>query len=320
MALAVTGSLALSPTASAEPSNPAPTPSSDQVAVGSVDITKTDPTGTRLAGAAFLLLDVTGQEAANGRTDARGQLTLAEIPAGVYRLRETSSGSLLHDTVPDQDVIVTPGGTTRLTIVDPFKQAHLTLQVKDDKTGKPLRGARVNIGSADTTLLTLTTGSEGTVSADLPITSLTTRFWAKQTKAPASYQLPKTAKTFTAGPAAQVTVTFNNSKIPAESRPPTGGLPSAQPTDTATSDKTTGSSQQDSEKGSARSETSAAPAVSPSTSERSSKPLTGTLAHTGADSSRWLLGAAAGLLAIGAGSAYAARRHRRRGDSEPATD
>jgi LPXTG-motif cell wall-anchored protein len=290
------------------------------MAVGSVAITKTDPTGTRLEGAAFLLLDVTGQEAANGRTDAQGQLTLAELPAGVYRLRETASGSPQHDTVADQDVIVTPGGTTRLTTVDPFKQAHLTLQVKDDKTGKPLSGARVNIGSADTTLLTLTTGSKGTASADLPITSLTTRFWAKQTKAPASYQLPKTAKTFTAGPAAQVTVTFNNSKIPAEPRPPTDGLPTAQPTDTATSDKDTGNTQQSDENRSARSETSATSAVSPSTSEKSSKPLTGTLAHTGADSNRWLLGAAAGLLAIGAGSAYAARRHRRRDDSEPATD
>ncbi|NYV73316.1 hypothetical protein HW445_03060 [Streptomyces sp. UH6] len=314
MALAVTGSLALTPTASAEAINPAPNSAAsaspdEKTTLGSVHITKEDPAGTRLAGTAFLLLDATGQEAASGTTDAQGQLTLAELPAGVYRLRETSSGSPLHDTVPDQDVIITPGGTTRLTIVAPFKQAHLLLQVKDDKTGKLLSGARVNIGSSGTTLLTLTTGPRGTASGDLPITSLTTRFWAKQVKAPAGYQLPKISKNFTAGPAAQVSVTFSDSKIPARPQPPTGGNPSSEPTDTVTNGKDTDSVALDSGRSSGQPESSPAPAGSAPEAGTKAAPR-GTLAHTGADRSRWLLGGATGLLVAGAGAILAARRRR----------
>lgn len=315
MALAVTGTLAFTPAASAEPSDPTATPTLAETAQGSVHITKEDPTGTRLAGAAFLLLDTTGQEAASGSTDVQGQLTLDDLPAGVYRLRETSSGSPLHDTAPDQDVIVTPGGTTRLTIVDPFKPAHLTLQVKDDKTGKLLPGARVNIGTADTTLITLTTGSKGTATADLPITSRTTRFWASQTKAPTGYGLPKTTKTFTASPADQVTVTLNNPKIPTHTRPSA----STQPADTATDDKVTSSTPQDSDRTSARPETSPASTTS-SSSETNPKPPAGALADTGAASSRWILGTAAGLLVVGAGAAYAARRRKHDEDTEQKTD
>ncbi|WP_226962743.1 hypothetical protein [Streptomyces sp. C8S0] len=58
----------------------------------------------------------------------------------------------------DQDVIVTPGAATRLTITDPFKAAKILLQAKDSKTGKLLPGATVNIGTGST-LLTLTTGA-----------------------------------------------------------------------------------------------------------------------------------------------------------------
>jgi uncharacterized surface anchored protein len=148
----------------------------------------------------FLLLDSTGQENGRGKTDAQGKLTFPDLAPGVYRLKQTASGSPLHEVVADQDVIVTPGTATRLTINDPFKAAKVLLQVKDDKTGKLMPGATVNIGTGTSTLLTLTTGAKGTASGELPVSSRRTQFWVKEIKAPAGYDLYKTTKTFTALP------------------------------------------------------------------------------------------------------------------------
>ncbi|MEV6291441.1 tRNA-dependent cyclodipeptide synthase [Streptomyces sp. NPDC051896] len=151
--------------------------------------TRADPAGDVLQGASYLLLDATGQEAGHGTTDAQGTLTFPGLTPGVYRLQETACGSPIHDVAADQDVIVIPGVTTRLAITDPFKAAHVLLKAKDAKTGKPLPGATMNIGSGDTTVLTLTTGPDGTAAGDLPVSSRTTEFWAKQIKAPAGYSL-----------------------------------------------------------------------------------------------------------------------------------
>lgn len=151
---------------------------------------------------------------------------------GVYRLKETASGSLLHEVAADQDVIVTPGATTRLTITDAFKAAKVLLQAKDDKTGKLLTGATVNIGSGDKTLLTLTTGAKGTASGELPVPSRKAEFWVKQIKAPRGYDLYKTVKTFAAGPAAPVTVTVTNAKTASTPKPDPSGKPADKPAPT----------------------------------------------------------------------------------------
>ncbi len=204
-----TAAVLATPAAAVAAPSPEPTPSSTggraeapTPEAGSVEITKKDLVGDVLSGAAFLLLDSAGQEAGSGKTDAQGKLTFPDLAPGVYRLKETASGSPLHEVVADQDVIVTPGATTRLTITDPFKAAKVLLQAKDSKTGKLLSGATVNIGTGDSTLLTLTTGAGGTASGQLPVTSRKTQFWVKQTKAPAGYDLYKPSKTFTAGPGA----------------------------------------------------------------------------------------------------------------------
>lgn len=136
----MTGTLTWAPSATAQsteptPASQAPTENPTPEA-GSIAIAKKDPAGDLLAGAEFLLLDTAGQEAGRGKTDAQGELTFPDLAPGVYRLTETTSGSPAHDVVADQDVIVTPGGTARLTITDPFKAAQLVLKTADDKTGK----------------------------------------------------------------------------------------------------------------------------------------------------------------------------------------
>ncbi|MGQ4482641.1 SpaA isopeptide-forming pilin-related protein [Streptomyces sp. SAS_276] len=318
-AAALTATLTCATAATAQPSEPTPsasaspaeTPATD---AGSVAITKKDTAGDILPGASFLLLDSTGQEAGRGKTDAQGKLTFPDLAPGVYRLKETDSGSPLHDVAADQDVIVTPGATAPVTVIDPFKPAHVTLKAKDNKTGKLLPGSTVNIGTGDTTLLTLTTGPKGTASGDLPISSRTTQFWVQQTKAPAGYTLYKPSKTFTAGPGAPVTVTVTNSKTETSPTPTSTKKPTDRPTDTASRpghEPTGGASIGTS----GRPTDSATSADAPSPTADMSREATptvpvGSLAHTGAEATPWLFGAAGTLTIVGAGTVLAVRRRR----------
>ncbi|MFJ9667689.1 SpaA isopeptide-forming pilin-related protein [Streptomyces sp. NPDC101219] len=325
VAAAVTGTLTWAPAANAQPSDPSPsasaaaadTPAPD---AGSVEITTRDAAGDVLPGAAFLLLDSVGQEAGRGTTDAQGKLTFPDLAPGVYRLKETASGSPLHEVVADQDVIVTPGATTRLTITDSFKVAKVLLQAKDDKTGTLLPGATVNIGTGTSTLLTLTTGDKGTASGELPVSSLNTEFWVKQVKAPAGYDLYKPSKTFTAGPGAPVTVTVTNTKTATSPKPHLSDKPTHKPTGTSTPADTPGNGTGGA-KPSARG-TGTPDADSSSTAAAvpvgDSSPPTpaGSLAHTGADAAPWIA-AGAGLLVIAGAVTVVAVRRRTAAEAEP---
>ncbi|MFF7290792.1 MSCRAMM family protein, partial [Streptomyces griseorubiginosus] len=245
VAIAVAGTFTWAPAASAQPSEPTHSPSVTPAETpapdaGSVEITTKDTAGDALPGAAFLLLDSVGEEAGRGKADAQGKLTFPDLAPGVYRLKETASGSPLHEVVADQDVIVIPGATTRLTVTDPFKAAKVLLQAKDDKTGKLLPGATVNIGTGTSTLLTLTTGAKGTASGELPVTSRKTQFWVKEIKAPAGYDLYKLSEAFTAGPGAPVTVTVTNSKTSTDPRPGPSDKPTHKPTNDPSASPTPG--------------------------------------------------------------------------------
>ncbi|MFI7364111.1 SpaA isopeptide-forming pilin-related protein [Streptomyces sp. NPDC050149] len=316
VAATVTGSLSWAPTASAQsPDSTLSTSASSapksagETESGGVAILKKDPGGDVLAGAAFTLFDSAGKEAASGKTNAQGQLALQDLAPGVYRLKETSSGSPLHDTVDDQDVIITPGADTPLTIVDPFKDASFLLKAKDDKTGKLLAGSTVNIGSGDKTLLTLTTGSDGTASGKLPLNSRTSSdFWVKQVKAPDGYEIYKPSKAFKAKPGDPVTVTVTNAKT-ATTPPPTEkptDKPTDKPSDRPTPDKpgkdedipTPSASDTDTQTTDEIASSTAAPAPA------------GSLAHTGADATPWVIGGAGVLICAGGGALYAARRRR----------
>ncbi|MFD4767210.1 MSCRAMM family protein [Streptomyces niveus] len=309
---AVTGTLLLAPAVSAQ--TPEPTPSTSgptkdiptEAETGGVRILKKDPGGDVMSGAAFTLLDTTGEVAGQGATDARGRLAFDDLAPGVYRLKETSSGSPLHDTVPDRDIIVTPGTTTPLTITDPFKAAKVYLQAKDDKTGKLLPGSTVNIGTGGETVLTLTTGAKGTATGELTVTSRTTEFWVKQIKAPAGYDLYKPAKTFTAGPGAPVTVTVTNAKTSTGSGTPPAPDPSGTPAPGEPDDNentpTPPGKHPDSD-------TTAPVTDNPEPSSTPPSPgADGALAHTGANATPWLVGGGGLLLATGAAAVAVARR------------
>ncbi|MFJ3656561.1 SpaA isopeptide-forming pilin-related protein [Streptomyces griseoviridis] len=326
VAVAAAGTLTWAPAASAQPSEPTPsasaapaeTPAPD---AGSVEITAKDTAGDVLPGAAFLLLDSAGQEAGRGKTDAQGKLAFPDLEPGVYRLKETASGSPLHEVVADQDVIVTPGATTRLTITDPFKAAKVFLQAKDDKTGKLLPGATVNIGTGDSTLLTLTTSSKGTASGELPVSSRKTQFWVKEIKAPVGYDLYKLSKTFSAGPGAPVTVTVTNAKTATDPKPD----PSDKPTHKPTSTPSTPADKPSSGTGGARpsapgtgtpdADSSSTAAAAPA-GDSTPKTPAGSLAHTGADATPWIA-AGAGLLVAGGVVTLVVARRRTADGSEP---
>ncbi|WP_044378692.1 MSCRAMM family protein [Streptomyces noursei] len=319
LAAALTAALAWAPTATAQSPQPASASSTaagetPEPEAGGVAITTKDPAGDALPGAAFLLLDGAGQQAGSGKTDAQGQLDLSGLAPGVYRLKETASGSTLHEVADDQDVIVTPGSTTQLTIIDPFKSAEILLKAQDSKTGKPLAGATVNIGLGGQTVLTLTTGPQGTATGNLRLTSRTAEVWAKQTKAPAGYEPSTAIKTLTATPGASTALTLTNATT-ATSTPDPTPHPTDEPTDTPstptatpTRDASTGPRPAPTDTGTP--DAGSSPTAAAADSDAATpKPPTGSLAHTGADATPWLLGGAAALLAVGAAAIIATRRH-----------
>jgi len=314
----VTTSLAWAPSASAQTSAPAPSASAAEETptpeTGSIEITATDTAGDTLAGATFLLLDSTGQEAGQEETDTQGRAVISDLATGVYRLKETTSGSTLHDVVADQDVIVTPGAVTRLTITDPFKAANLLVRAKDGTTGKPLPGATVNIGTGTSTLITLTTRADGTASGDLPVTSRTTQVWVRETKAPHGYHPDPQTKTVTAVPGTSVTVTLTHTKTTTEPTNTTTHPPTSAPV--ASSGTATGGADEDApdEAGPSTPDASPASSVAPADSA-APEAVRGSLAHTGADAIPWLIGGAAVLILAGAGALVVTARRRRAGNS-----
>ncbi|OKI10224.1 hypothetical protein A6A06_01375 [Streptomyces sp. CB02923] len=276
-----------------------------------MQILKKDPDGHRMPGAAFILLDDAGKEAASGRTNAEGRLAFEDLATGVYRLKETSSGSPLHTVAADQDVIATPGPAVPLTVTDPFKPANLTVKKTDKSSGKPLPGAIVNVTPVDSSgkTVTVATGKDGTATVQLPVTTRTgTPYKITESKAPSGYELDSAPAKITAKPGAPETVTFADTP----KRPPTPSPTETAPTPTAPAkpapERTPGKQNQ----ATPHPEASASGAAAPTHSSAPPAPqqATGSLAHTGADSTPWLLGAAGVLLAGGAAVVIAARRRR----------
>ncbi|MGC5266679.1 MSCRAMM family protein [Streptomyces cyaneofuscatus] len=261
-------------------------------APGGVTIHKKDPGGDRLVGAAFqLTTSDSGRVVAKGKTGPDGTLAFDGLAPGTYRLRETDTGSHLHERVPDQDITITEGRTATanpITIIDPFKQGELLLKKVDKATGKPLSGAviTINTDTLDASgkhtrgkeIARLTTGKDGTAKLKLNVELKNgTHYWASETTAPAGYRADAVPQRFTAAPGALVTVTLADSKIPASTTPPT-----------------------------------TPPAVTPPPAAPHQPPApTAQLAHTGSATTTWLIGAGGVLVAAGGAAVWAGSRRRR---------
>ncbi|GAA3389019.1 MSCRAMM family protein [Streptomyces roseoviridis] len=301
-----TGSLIWAPTAFAE---------APDIPPGAIEITKKDPDGTLLAGAAFSLLDtLNGTKALTGKTATNGILRFENVHPGTYRLKETDSGSPIHELAPDQDVIVTPEHTVKLTVIDTFKPAELLVKKIDKKTGKPLAGAVINITSATGTgkALTLTTGKDGTATTKLPVSSRTgTAYTATETKAPTGYQLDTTPVKITAKPAEKTTATFANTKKAQPTQPPTTPptTPPVTPPTTPPVTPTTPPAKPSTPAPSSSATTT--PATVPTASAPSPPTPEGSLAHTGADSNTWILVSGGALIAAGGATLIAIRRQKK---------
>jgi LPXTG-motif cell wall-anchored protein len=173
----------------------------------------------------------------------------------------------------------------------------------------------MNIGTGSETLLTLTTGSQGTATGELPVTSRKTEFWVKQVKAPAGYDLYKPSKTFTAGPGAPVTVTVANAKTATTPKPDPSDKPTHEPTGAPStpadkpSDSGTGGTKP-SPAGTSTPDAVSTPTAAADGLNDDTTPKTpaGSLAHTGADATTWIAGGAGLLVAAGAVGLVLARR------------
>lgn len=207
---------------------------------------------------------------------------------------------------------MTPHTPPELVRENPFKPASVLLKAKDDKSGKLLPGATVNIGTGDKTLLTLTTG-EATAMAKLAVNSRTgTDFWVRQTKAPQGYDLYKGQRDFKAKPGDPVTLTVTNTKT-ASPRPDPSDKPTDEPTEKPTSKPTekptSGSSGAPNTPEPTEKQTDS-PWPDKTASSTAAPEPDGSLAATGADATPWLIGGAGVLLAVGGDALLIARRRR----------
>ncbi|MFJ4609526.1 MSCRAMM family protein [Streptomyces griseus] len=260
-------------------------------APGGVSIHKKDPGGDRLVGASFQLTEPgSGRIVAEGKTGPDGVLAFDGLAPGIYRLRETDTGSDLHERVPDQQITITEGKTAAanpITVIDPFKQGELLLKKIDKATGKPLSGAviTVNTDTLDASgrpargeeIARLTTGKDGTAKLKLDVRLRNgTHYWASEESAPAGYRADAAPQRFTAAPGARVTVTLADSRIPTP--------PPATP---------------------------AAATPPPPAPEQPPAPPTAQLASTGSANTGWLIGAGGALVAAGGSAVWAGSRRRR---------
>ncbi|MFD2386074.1 SpaA isopeptide-forming pilin-related protein [Enterococcus rivorum] len=163
-------------------------------AVGTLEITKKDESGTLLSGAEFDVYDSTDKLVKTVTTDVNGVASLADLPYGTYKVVETKApAGYILDSTPKYVTVSKddPNGKVVLTVVN--KKAVGTLEItKKDESGTLLSGAEFDVyDSKDKLVKTVTTDGNGMASlADLPYGT----YKVVETKAPAGYILDSTPK------------------------------------------------------------------------------------------------------------------------------
>jgi hypothetical protein len=312
-ALALTATvLTLLTQAPASATNPTPGPSASHTAAtrtvlpGGISLTVTASDGTPVAGAAFTLTDLAGTTSATGSTGPDGTLSFPALPAGVYHLRQTATGSASVQPGPDRDVVVPDGVTVPVTVTDPFTPASLTVHLAD-RARKPVPGAIIAITSSTGKAFTVTTGPSGSAQASLPVTAHTgTTYTATEQTGPHGAPAHSKPVTVRAEPAGLIAITLTDTTPPATTPTtgPTTPASSGLVADPATDGRPTATA----------AASAAGPEPSASAASAASAPHA-QLAHTGADATTWLAGTAGLLMIIGAGALSGV--HYRRSHGKP---
>ena len=177
---------------------------------GSLKITKTDDSGTPLAGVGFTLYDSSRRAISTKTTDRNGVVTFSDLSPGSYYYAETSalSGYTLDST--QYPVTITAGQTVSKSMTNSMSKGSLKI-VKTDDQGNPLAstgfclydssGTRIKSGSTDSSGIL--------IFADLPLGD----YFYQESFAIPGYALDDTMYPISVTEAGQViTKTVTNSK------------------------------------------------------------------------------------------------------------
>jgi hypothetical protein len=265
---------------------------------GGISLSVTDPDGTPVHGAAFTLTDLAGTASVSGTTGPDGTLPFPDLPAGVYHLRQTATGSASIQPGPDRDVVVPGGVTVPVAVTDPFTPAGLTIHLTD-RARKPVPGASIAITDSTGKATTVTTGPSGSAQATLPVTARTgTTYTVTERSGPNGSPAHSKPVTVRAEPAGLLAINLTDTTAPPTTTPTTGPT-TPTPADPASGDRPT----------TAGPHSAAGPTPTATTTPAASVTHT-QLAHTGAEGTTWLAGTAGLLMIIGAGALSGVRQRR----------
>ncbi len=171
-----------------------------------VVVIKLDPDKKPVEGATYEVYDKDGKEAADGKTDKEGKLTVKYLPAGKYTYKETKApgGYALNPTAYAFEIDEKGVVTGTLSVTDPF--ANIVIKKVDAKTNKLLTGATFALyDSNDKQIATATSDNNGLAQfTKLPFG----KYSIKELKAPNGYAV--SGKLI----AVEISETYQNPKDP----------------------------------------------------------------------------------------------------------
>ncbi|MBP2100577.1 putative surface anchored protein [Enterococcus rivorum] len=164
-------------------------------AVGTLEITKKDESGTLLSGAEFDVYDSKDKLVKTVTTDGNGMASLADLPYGTYKVVETKApAGYILDSTPKYVTISKddPNGVALLEIINKKNPAGTLKIIKyaNDRIGDPttirLSGAEFEVVDSKGAVYNVVTDSNGEVLlTDLPVGTVT----VTETKAPIDYKI-----------------------------------------------------------------------------------------------------------------------------------
>lgn len=181
--------------------------------------------GKLLAGAEFLVEKQGGGYSQSFTTDANGRIVIAKLQPGAYQVKETRAPAGYELSAAPQTAIITDVNAPEpvyLYFKNEKQAGKLHIKKQDAADGTPLSGAEFKITGEDGSEMTVTTGADGTATADY--VSLNVLYTVTEQKAPAGYEpdfTPQTARIERIGET--VALVFMNKKITEKKEPDNSG-------------------------------------------------------------------------------------------------